>query len=46
MKWQQARAADNLDAYVRTMLVRTYVDERRPADDAAGTIQAVVWRCR
>jgi len=29
VKWRQAQAADNLDAYVRTMLVRTYVDERR-----------------
>nr|WP_296069587.1 SigE family RNA polymerase sigma factor [uncultured Actinoplanes sp.] len=31
LKWHRARAADNLDAYVRTMLVRTYVDERRLA---------------
>jgi RNA polymerase sigma-70 factor (sigma-E family) len=31
VKWQRARAADNLDAYVRTMLVRTYVDEKRLA---------------
>jgi RNA polymerase sigma-70 factor (sigma-E family) len=29
LKWQRARAADNLDAYVRTMLVRGYVDEKR-----------------
>jgi RNA polymerase sigma-70 factor (sigma-E family) len=29
VKWSRAKAADNLDAYVRTMLVRTYVDERR-----------------
>ncbi|BCB77821.1 SigE family RNA polymerase sigma factor [Phytohabitans flavus] len=29
VKWRHARAADNLDGYVRTMLVRTYVDERR-----------------
>jgi RNA polymerase sigma-70 factor (sigma-E family) len=29
VKWRRAQAADNLDAYVRTMLVRTYVDERR-----------------
>jgi RNA polymerase sigma-70 factor (sigma-E family) len=31
VKWQRAQAADHLDAYVRTMLVRTYVDERRLA---------------
>lgn len=31
LKWQRARNADNLDAYVRTMLVRRYVDERRLA---------------
>jgi RNA polymerase sigma-70 factor (sigma-E family) len=31
LKWQRAKAADNLDAYVRTMLVRTYVDEKRLA---------------
>ena len=31
LKWQRARAAGNLDAYVRTMLVRRYVDERRLA---------------
>ncbi|WP_229073419.1 SigE family RNA polymerase sigma factor [Actinoplanes sp. DH11] len=31
LKWHRARAADNLDAYVRTMLVRGYVDERRLA---------------
>jgi RNA polymerase sigma-70 factor (sigma-E family) len=31
LKWHRARAADNLDAYVRTMLVRTFVDERRLA---------------
>ncbi|BEL03401.1 SigE family RNA polymerase sigma factor [Actinoplanes sichuanensis] len=31
VKWQRARAADNLDAYVRKMLVRTYVDEKRLA---------------
>ncbi|GAA4452136.1 SigE family RNA polymerase sigma factor [Phytohabitans houttuyneae] len=29
VKWRHAQAADNLDRYVRTMLVRTYVDERR-----------------
>src|ERR1051325_11353855 len=27
VKWKRASAADHLDAYVRTMLVRTYVDE-------------------
>ncbi|WP_433296204.1 SigE family RNA polymerase sigma factor [Actinoplanes sp. CA-030573] len=31
VKWRRARQADNLDAYVRTMLVRTFVDERRLA---------------
>jgi len=31
VKWERARAADYLDGYVRTMLVRTYVDERRLA---------------
>ncbi|BBH68683.1 RNA polymerase sigma24 factor [Actinoplanes sp. OR16] len=31
LKWHRARAADNLDAYVRTMLVRGYVDEKRLA---------------
>lgn len=31
LKWRRAGAADNLDAYVRTMLVRTFVDERRLA---------------
>ncbi|GAA4596843.1 RNA polymerase sigma-70 factor (sigma-E family) [Actinoplanes octamycinicus] len=31
LKWRRASAAANLDAYVRTMLVRTYVDERRLA---------------
>ncbi|BAL88621.1 putative RNA polymerase ECF-subfamily sigma factor [Actinoplanes missouriensis 431] len=31
LKWQRARAADNLDAYVRTMLIRGYVDEKRLA---------------
>jgi RNA polymerase sigma-70 factor (sigma-E family) len=31
VKWRRAQAADHLDAYVRTMLVRTYVDERRLA---------------
>jgi RNA polymerase sigma-70 factor (sigma-E family) len=29
VKWRHAQAATNLDGYVRTMLVRTYVDERR-----------------
>ena len=31
VKWRRARAADNLDAYVRMMLVRTFLDERRLA---------------
>ena len=31
VKWRRARAADNLDAYVRTMLVRTFLDEKRLA---------------
>jgi RNA polymerase sigma-70 factor (sigma-E family) len=31
VKWRRAQAADHLDAYVRTMLVRTYLDERRLA---------------
>jgi RNA polymerase sigma-70 factor (sigma-E family) len=31
VKWKRASAADHLDAYVRTMLVRTYLDERRLA---------------
>jgi len=31
VKWQRASGATHLDAYVRTMLVRTYVDERRLA---------------
>ncbi|BCJ44115.1 RNA polymerase sigma24 factor [Actinoplanes ianthinogenes] len=31
VKWRRASAAANLDAYVRTMLVRTYVDEKRLA---------------
>jgi RNA polymerase sigma-70 factor (sigma-E family) len=31
VKWRRAQAADHLDAYVRTMLVRTFVDERRLA---------------
>ncbi|GAB3964339.1 SigE family RNA polymerase sigma factor [Plantactinospora veratri] len=31
VKWKRAQAADHLDAYVRTMLVRTYLDERRLA---------------
>lgn len=31
VKWQRAQAVDHLDAYVRTMLVRTFVDERRLA---------------
>jgi RNA polymerase sigma-70 factor (sigma-E family) len=31
VKWRRAQAATNLDGYVRTMLVRTFVDERRLA---------------
>ena len=31
VKWRRARAADNLDAYVRMMLVRTFLDEKRLA---------------
>ncbi|GAA3729872.1 SigE family RNA polymerase sigma factor [Plantactinospora mayteni] len=31
VKWRRAQAAEKLDAYVRTMLVRTYLDERRLA---------------
>ncbi|MBO0870987.1 MAG: SigE family RNA polymerase sigma factor [Micromonosporaceae bacterium] len=31
LKWRQARRADHLDAYVRTMLVRTFLNERRLA---------------
>jgi RNA polymerase sigma-70 factor (sigma-E family) len=31
VKWRRAQAADHLDAYVRTMLIRTFVDERRLA---------------
>jgi RNA polymerase sigma-70 factor (sigma-E family) len=31
VKWRRAQAADHLDAYVRTMLVRTFADERRLA---------------
>jgi RNA polymerase sigma-70 factor (sigma-E family) len=31
VKWARASRADHLDAYVRTMLVRTYLDERRLA---------------
>src|SRR4051812_6525569 len=31
VKWRRARTADNLDAYVRTMLVRTFLDEKRLA---------------
>lgn len=29
MSWRQARAADNLDAYVRTILVRVFLAEQR-----------------
>ncbi len=29
LKWRRASAAQHLDAYVRTMLVRSFVDERR-----------------
>ncbi|BCY05391.1 SigE family RNA polymerase sigma factor [Actinoplanes sp. L3-i22] len=31
LKWRRASAAQHLDAYVRTMLVRTFVDEKRLA---------------
>jgi RNA polymerase sigma-70 factor (sigma-E family) len=31
VKWQRACTATNLDGYVRTMLVRTFIDERRLA---------------
>jgi RNA polymerase sigma-70 factor (sigma-E family) len=31
VKWQRACTATHLDGYVRTMLVRTYLDERRLA---------------
>ena len=31
VKWHRAKNADHIDRYVRTMLVRTYVDERRLA---------------
>ncbi|WP_433831438.1 SigE family RNA polymerase sigma factor [Actinoplanes sp. CA-015351] len=31
LKWPRARAAENIDAYVRTMLVRGYLDEKRLA---------------
>lgn len=29
LRWSRARAADNVDAYVHTMLVRTFLDEKR-----------------
>jgi RNA polymerase sigma-70 factor (sigma-E family) len=29
--WQRARGVEHLDAYVRTMLVRTFIDEKRLA---------------
>jgi RNA polymerase sigma-70 factor (sigma-E family) len=29
LKWHRAQAAEHLDAYVRTMLVRTFMNERR-----------------
>jgi RNA polymerase sigma factor (sigma-70 family) len=29
VKWQRARAVDHLDSYVRAILVRTFLDERR-----------------
>ncbi|GAA5040442.1 RNA polymerase sigma-70 factor (sigma-E family) [Thermocatellispora tengchongensis] len=29
VKWRQARAADDLDAYVRTMLIRVFLAEQR-----------------
>ncbi|HZN20866.1 MAG TPA: SigE family RNA polymerase sigma factor [Micromonosporaceae bacterium] len=31
VRWQRARDATHLDGYVRTMLVRTFLDERRLA---------------
>jgi RNA polymerase sigma-70 factor (sigma-E family) len=31
VKWRRAHAASNLDRYVRTMLVRTFISERRLA---------------
>jgi RNA polymerase sigma-70 factor (sigma-E family) len=31
VKWQRAKKADHIDGYVRTMLVRTYLNERRLA---------------
>ena len=31
VKWQRARTATHLDRYVRTMLVRTFLDEKRLA---------------
>ncbi len=31
VSWAKARAARNIDAYVRTMLVRSFIDERRLA---------------
>lgn len=29
LRWRRVREADNVDAYVRTMLVRVFLDERR-----------------
>ncbi|MGW4468201.1 hypothetical protein ACWENQ_00865 [Nonomuraea sp. NPDC004354] len=29
VKWRQARAADDLDAYVRVMLIRVFLAEQR-----------------
>lgn len=29
LNWRKAKAADDIDAYVRTILVRTYLNERR-----------------
>ncbi|MER7457649.1 SigE family RNA polymerase sigma factor [Micromonospora sp. NPDC126480] len=31
VKWGRVRRADDIDRYVRTMLVRTFIDERRRA---------------
>jgi RNA polymerase sigma-70 factor (sigma-E family) len=29
LRWERASAADNIDAYVHTMLVRTFLDDKR-----------------
>src|SRR5215210_7129298 len=31
VRWHKARAANHIDQYVRTMLVRTFIDEKRLA---------------